>query len=106
MNQNNEPLLRVEEISISFGGLKALNEVSLAADFPRRRRRTGLVAFRKRALLPDRWQGVGRERDNVANPRVLAASCASGIEGSPDRIPDSVTGHLARKRRLPAGVCP
>jgi branched-chain amino acid transport system ATP-binding protein len=29
MNQKKEPLLRVEEISISFGGLKALNEVSL-----------------------------------------------------------------------------
>ncbi len=29
MNQKKEPLLRVEEISISFGGLKALNDVSL-----------------------------------------------------------------------------
>ena len=29
MNQKNDPLLRVEEISISFGGLKALNQVSL-----------------------------------------------------------------------------
>jgi branched-chain amino acid transport system ATP-binding protein len=29
MNQKKEPLLRVEEISISFGGLKALNQVSL-----------------------------------------------------------------------------
>jgi len=29
MNHEKEPLLRVEEISISFGGLKALNEVSL-----------------------------------------------------------------------------
>jgi len=29
MNQKKEPLLRVEEISISFGGLKALNKVSL-----------------------------------------------------------------------------
>jgi branched-chain amino acid transport system ATP-binding protein len=29
MNHEKEPLLRVEEISISFGGLKALNDVSL-----------------------------------------------------------------------------
>jgi branched-chain amino acid transport system ATP-binding protein len=29
MNQKGEPLLRIEDISISFGGLKALNKVSL-----------------------------------------------------------------------------
>jgi len=83
MNQKNEPLLRVEEISISFGGLKALNEVSfeiypgeiMAIIGPNGAGKTTMLNIINGVYTPDegRIYFEGRERPRKINPHHVAA---------------------------------
>ena len=83
MNQNNEPLLRVEEISISFGGLKALNEVSLevypgeimAIIGPNGAGKTTMLNIISGVYTPDEGRIFfeGRERPRKIKPHHVAA---------------------------------
>jgi branched-chain amino acid transport system ATP-binding protein len=83
MNQKNEPLLRVEEISISFGGLKALNKVSLevypgeimAIIGPNGAGKTTMLNIINGVYTPDegRIYFEGRERPRKINPHHVAA---------------------------------
>jgi len=83
MNQKNEPLLRVEEISISFGGLKALNEVSLevypgeimAIIGPNGAGKTTMLNVLNGVYTPDegRIYFEGKERPRKIKPHHVAA---------------------------------
>ena len=83
MNQKKEPLLRVEKVSISFGGLKALNEVSLevypgeilAIIGPNGAGKTTMLNIISGVYTPDEGRIFfeGRERPRKMKPHHVAA---------------------------------